>query len=666
MRVLLIEDDEYIAKFLETVLVKENYAVDVATDGELGWRLIETFTYDLILLDVILPKLDGITLCRQIREHHYQTPILLLTARDSSSDRVSGLDAGADDYMVKPFELPELFARMRVLLRRSSSPMMPVLTWEQLQLDPTACQVTYADRPLHLTPKEYRLLELFLRNPRYVFTRSRILEHLWGAEEAPAEDTITAHIKGLRQKLKQAGAPAGFIETVYGIGYRLKQNSSDKATIDAAGPTSQPLRDRPIANSSAAPPFHPFGYPQSMPVELEQSWHKQRIHTALQAVWQKYEPQNRDRLQILEQTIAAMQADNMWDELWQQAQSAAHKLAGALGVFQRSQGSQLALQLEQFFRAKQMPDPQELEFLMELTNTLKAILLEVPPTDTPLSPISADLPELVLTRASLLLILDDAAEQVTEIIRATQNPIVPMLNLSFAYRALAEGIQHRPNKPASLQPHAASLAQRFILDLSLTDLAESDLALLKEITHQVPPVFVLVFTDRADLTLRAKLAQAGVDAVLPQLLPEQVLSLVEKLQLPTPEAPKQILIVDDDPQLLAAMRAILEPWGLHLIALERSPQLWETLQAHAPDLLILDVEMPDLNGIELCQAVRSVPGWKHLPIWFLTAHTDANTLYQAINAGANALIGKPIRESEIIRRILGEFQRSQLSQVLLS
>ncbi|MGH2415644.1 MAG: response regulator transcription factor, partial [Microcystaceae cyanobacterium] len=222
MRILLVEDDECIAQTLEQVLGEQHYVVDIAPDGQVGWDLWEAFTYDLILLDVILPKLDGIEFCQRLRSRGDQTPILLLTAQSSSTNKVMGLDAGADDYVVKPFEFQELLARIRVLLRRRKSLTASVLEWANLRFDPSTCEVTYSSQVLHLTPKEYRLLELFLRNHHQVLTRSAILENLWSVEEAPNEDTVTAHIKSLRQKLKQAGAPANFIETVYGLGYRLK------------------------------------------------------------------------------------------------------------------------------------------------------------------------------------------------------------------------------------------------------------------------------------------------------------------------------------------------------------------------------------------------------------------------------------------------------------
>ncbi|NEP17804.1 MAG: response regulator transcription factor [Leptolyngbya sp. SIO4C1] len=226
MRLLLVEDDERIADALAEDLSDQNYAVDVVYDGQSGWDYAEANTYDLILLDVMLPEVDGITLCRRLRSAGLQAPILLLTARDTISDRVVGLDAGADDYLTKPFDLEELSARIRALLRRGPATRLPVLTWQQLQLDPSLCQVSYGQQSIDLSPKEYGLLEFFLRHPRRVFSRAQLLEHLWTFENLPDEATVKAHIRGLRQKLAAAGAPKDLIETVYGLGYRLKQQES--------------------------------------------------------------------------------------------------------------------------------------------------------------------------------------------------------------------------------------------------------------------------------------------------------------------------------------------------------------------------------------------------------------------------------------------------------
>jgi DNA-binding response OmpR family regulator len=222
MRILLVEDDQRIAIALMETLRDRQYQVDLGEDGESGWEFLQAFSYELILLDVTLPKLNGIQLCQRLRKAGIQTPVLMLTARDSSSDKVLGLDAGADDYVVKPFDLAELTARIRALLRRGTTVLPTVLEWGDLRLNPSSYEVNYGENLLHLTPKEYQLLELFIRKNKMVLSRSLILDHLWSFEEPPGEETVKVHIKDLRKKLRIAGAPPDFIETVYGVGYRLK------------------------------------------------------------------------------------------------------------------------------------------------------------------------------------------------------------------------------------------------------------------------------------------------------------------------------------------------------------------------------------------------------------------------------------------------------------
>ncbi|MEB3182160.1 MAG: response regulator transcription factor [Nostocaceae cyanobacterium] len=223
MRILLVEDNLRLAEALSEALTDEFYVVDVVKDGESAWDQVKAIAYDLILLDVMLPKLDGISLCQRLRNHGYTLPVLMLTARDTSTDKVNGLDAGADDYVVKPFDLQELLARIRALLRRGTSPATPILSWGGLQLNPSTYEVTYEQQPLQLTPKEFRMLELLLRNGRRVLSRAVIIENLWSSYNPPEEDTVKAHIKSLRQKLKAVAAPDDLIETVHGLGYRLKQ-----------------------------------------------------------------------------------------------------------------------------------------------------------------------------------------------------------------------------------------------------------------------------------------------------------------------------------------------------------------------------------------------------------------------------------------------------------
>lgn len=225
MKILLVEDDIYLAEALAEALADQLYVVEIASNGEAAWEQIITVEYDLVLLDVMLPKLNGIQLCQRLRSHNYSVPILMITARDTSTDKVLGLDAGADDYMVKPIDLQELLARIRALLRRGGASSPPILEWGELHLDPALYEVSYNNQTLRLTPKEYSLLELLLRNGRRILSRSIIIEHLWSLENPPEEDTVKAHIKSLRYKLRAVSAPDDLIETVHGLGYRLKQLS---------------------------------------------------------------------------------------------------------------------------------------------------------------------------------------------------------------------------------------------------------------------------------------------------------------------------------------------------------------------------------------------------------------------------------------------------------
>jgi DNA-binding response OmpR family regulator len=182
MRILVVEDNQRIAQTLADVLEDQHYIVDIALDGEVGWQQAEAFNYDLILLDLMLPKLDGIKLCQRLRTSGYGGPILILPARDTSADKIVGLDTGGDDYMVKPFDVNELAARVRALLRRGSTGRKPILSWGELKLDPSTFAVTYADQLVNLTPKEYQLLELFLRHRQRTFNQTELLDRLWKFE----------------------------------------------------------------------------------------------------------------------------------------------------------------------------------------------------------------------------------------------------------------------------------------------------------------------------------------------------------------------------------------------------------------------------------------------------------------------------------------------------
>ena len=231
MKILLVEDDPIGGKTLKHLLSNYSYAVDLAEDGEAGLELVDAFDYDLMLLDVILPGLDGLSVCRRLRNQGVQTPILLLTGQGAGAkQKAEALNAGADDYVSKPFDNDELLARVQALMRRGQVQGPPVLTWGKLSLDPSTHRGRYGTHQLVLTPKQYGMLELFLRQPKQVFSSQAILNKVWDSAEAPGEEAVRVHIKELRRKLQDAGAPKDLIATVYRTGYRLNPIYAEEAT----------------------------------------------------------------------------------------------------------------------------------------------------------------------------------------------------------------------------------------------------------------------------------------------------------------------------------------------------------------------------------------------------------------------------------------------------
>lgn len=523
MRILLIEDDVVLSNILLQTLKQQHHVVDTAEDGLTGWDYAQEVTYDLILMDVGLPKLDGISLCQRLRSNSCTAPILLITAKDAKTDRIRGLDAGADDYLVKPLDLGEFQARVRALLRRAEGSHNPVLAVGALHLNPITCKVTYGDRPLPLTPKEYNLLELFLRNPLRVFSRGNIIEHLWTYDDPPQEESVKAHIKGLRQKLKAAGA-VDWIENVYGLGYRLNPKGEDtEIQIENNAQGNGGEKGTPLSLSQPSTPVNQSftSAAQSPPVE-------QQFNQAVDRLWAKYEELMSSRMLVLQQMEEELRRENWSEETRQAAIQAAHKLAGVLGMFGREEGTTIARQIEQF--------------LVETIEYLPA--------------------------------------QVTQLSRWTE---------------ALQAVMQAPSQPSS--PPKSERA--------------------------IPSPQV----DRRDRLMQVK-----------------------------------VLVVDDDPVFLAALRPMLEPWGMQMTALQEVSQFWQVLNSVSPDLLILDVEMPQQNGIELCEAVRQDAKWQGLPILFLTAHQDLPTIQSVFKAGADDYIVKPVVEAELLTRITSRLERIRLLQ----
>ena len=532
MKILVVEDDEAIADVLTCMLSNQNYVVEVANDGEAAWELIVVYDYDLLLIDITLPRLDGISLCRRVRAHDYKMPILVVTGRGSGHDQAIGLDAGADAYMVKPLDHEVLIARIRALLRRTGTTFQSVLEKGNLRLDPTSREVTYAGQLLSLSPKEFSILEFFLRNGRQVFTYSVILDQIWAYGETPSEDAVRTHIKGLRQKFRRVGAPTDLIETVYGLGYRLKPLEAIADSTKTAQLTS---------------------------------------HEATQPIQQ--------------QTLSALSKR-------QEIDRASNDLT------------------------TERIEPEESRFADE---------------------------------RPLLLIVDPDRQLAQQLMNEA---------VDWGFRsAIATTLSEAETK---IEQDAPSVV---LLDPDISHPTTDSLRLLAKLSHQTPAVPVLVLTSHDRLTDRLEVAQLGGHSFLHKPLPPaQVLKAIAQAAQQAETAKQRVMVVDADPQILATLKAFLEPWGLSVTTLNDPQRFWETLKSCSPDLLILDVKMPGVSGVELCKIIRNNSRWGRLPIIFLTAHTDAAIVNQMFSVGADDFVSKPIVGPELVSRIINRLERIKLLQ----
>ncbi|ODH01096.1 multi-component transcriptional regulator [Nostoc sp. KVJ20] len=624
MRILLIEDDEVLASVLLQSLTQQHYAVEIAGDGQIGWEYAQSTNYDLILTDVGLPKLDGITLCQRLRSSGRSTPILLITAKDETSDRIRGLDAGADDYLIKPLNLAELQARVRALLRRGDTPRPPVLEVGALRLDPSTCEVTYDNQVLDLTPKEYSLLELLLRNPSRVFSRGDIIEHLWTFDDPPQEETVKSHIKWLRHKLKVVGA-VDWIENVYGLGYRLKsQKATSSRNSEKKTTQKNPDRDYSIPNTSSS-------------VE-------QQFNQAMSGLWSQYQGLMTQRMEVLQQAAVEISSGTLNIELRKSAEREAHKLAGVLGMFEQEKGTQIAREIEQIL-------DKDGELLLAQKHQIISLIQELG------------------NLLNLMKVVNQTATSIGDEINPKLLLIDHDLQLGSQLQQLASSMEMRWQQITTLEA-AKNFLQTTSPDLVVLNVdeigqREESLAFMLDLATHTPPVPVLAIAVTDQLMDRVTLAQSGARGfLLKPVTANQVWETASQILQFTRSLTVNVLVVDDDPLILAALGPMLEPWGMRITALDDPLRFWEVLQSTAPDLLILDVEMPQISGIELCQAVRTDPQWQELPIVFLTAHREMETVQQVFAAGGDDYVVKPVVGAELLARITHRLERSRLLQSL--
>ncbi len=621
MRILLVDDDEVFSQQLKISLIEQRYTVDTATNGQEGWNYLEAAHYDLIVLDVMIPKLDGISFCRRLRSQGLQVLVLILTARGTSVDKVIGLDAGADDYIVKPVPLQELEARIRALLRRQATTVSPVLHWGNLQLDPSKCEVKYGSVSLNLTAKEYALLELFMRNTQKIHSQSSILDQLWSLDdEPPSGDTVRALMKRLRTKIKAVGAD-DLIETVYGLGYRLN-------------PVFQ--RATSSLNDGATESSHQR---TELPVRVRQP----QLQLQVTNIREETKSKVIEQIASLEQVTQTLLQDHTQDSARTKAKLESHSLISTLGILGLLSGSEIARKLEMLFQPQ---GSLQLQLVSEQIQKIRSLVEQAtPPTETVARKNAANNLAQIESQTRLL-IVDEEREFIDRLVQAAtiqgiQSAIAP--NLQLAREAITR-----------VRPDIV------LLDMSVATFSEG-LTLLEELARSIPPIPVLIFANGDRAGDRVAIARRqGRGFFQKPIAISPVLEAITQTLKPANKIEAKVMVLDDDRLTVRLLQTLLEPWGLQVTTLTNPQEFWEQLEAVTPDLLILDVQMPEIDGIELCQMLRNDPRWAWLPILFLTGHQDADTIQQVFAAGGDDYVSKPIVPAELITRILNRLERTRL------
>ncbi len=629
MKVLIVEDDQQLAEILKNSL-KSRYAIDIAQDGLQASQFLVSNNYDLVLLDSSLGAIDGLTLCQNLRQAGNQVLIMLMSSNDSTSDRIAGLDAGADDYVIKPVALGELEARMRALLRRRTVSELPILTWGQLRLETSSCNVFYDGKPLGLTTKEYSIVELLLREKERIFSQRALLDALWPSDNNPrGEETVRTHMKRLRQKLKPAGA-IDLIETVYGLGYRL--NPAMKTA-----PATVPYEDISDGEVSAAVPVM-----TSTPIAETNV----REETIAQ-FWAKQSGRFLQRIGSLDHLTQALQKNLSDQELRSIVRRDCMQLVAAVGGICFPEALPKVQALGQWLQKAPLKTPAEIQILRQqialLGNLLEGVRDGNESTDR-FTRVLDNNPE------RRILMVDPDREYVTELMSAGHRwglQIVRATSPEAAWDAIA----------------------RVCPDMLLMDCSEgtntaANLTLLKQICERCPKVPISILADGlVDQSL--EITQLGGQGFYRKSIPQTI--LLDRIQERLPKRKSEnftsgakILVVDDDRVLLEFLKGILEPWGFQVTLCEDSSQCEALIERECPDLLVLDLEMPQLHGLELCERLRSNASTALLPILVLTAHQNVTTIQKVYSAGADDFVSKPVITPELMTRIFNRLERSEL------
>ncbi len=622
VKILLVDDDHRFTTTAKEILENKLYKIDVLNKGGKVADFILKNNYDLLILDIMIPDINGITICRNLRSSDCDIPILLLTALTQKNDKLNAFEAGADDYLVKPVDWDELIARIRALLRRKKVYQEPILVWGKIKIFTENKQSFYDDQKLNLTPTQFEILHTFCKQPNRVYSYEDLIQKLWELwdGEPPTNDTIRSHIKGLRKSLEKAGAPKDIIETQYRLGYRIKKISDNpQNTTTKKEQTTNPLTDTDKKNR-----------------ELQQK----KIETALEIMWEQYKQSVWDDLQVLQNYNNNLTFKLDPEEIIIKA----HSLVGFLGSIGLKTASNICREIEQLL--KNNGDNQAIQIeLDKLALTLKNLddLKLKQPNNNKTS--SSENSTKQVSLISQILLISQSSSLTTKLqeLGNSWNLNLELIDDFSEIKTRLETKQYQ------------GIVVEFYPEDKKHGRRKKIINFLKD---KYPDIPLIILSKREDLATRLEVAKYKVNSFISQnLFPEQIIKIV--YQLLHPSSTKKVILVDDDCKFHQIFRQILGEDHLEIITLSDPYQLLDAMETIVPELLVLDLQIPKVNGIDLCRVIRNDPRWYKLPIIFLTAYLTEDIIDQLIAVGADDFISKSRIETELHHRIITHLQRSQ-------
>ncbi|BAQ62808.1 two component Transcriptional regulator [Geminocystis sp. NIES-3708] len=626
-----MEDDQRFGKLIKDYLITESEKIDLVNTGINIRDKLDQGSYDILILDVMLPEKNGIDICRELRATNINLPILFITALNNQIDKIKAFESGADDYLIKPFDFQELLARIKALVRREKKIKSTTnLTWQNLVMILEEKQVKYGDNYLHLTPTEYKILEIFLTTPQKVFNTDNIIDQLWDIDTIPTNNTLRTHIKSLRKKLTDVGLDKDFIETLYGMGYRLKplNNKSDKNIIKKSSSLINYFQNNQLTKNQSD-----INKQEKLQLLIEQMWleNQENVSQDCQKLLDYIHSKNNLKIDDAIRTV--------------------HNFVGFLGSIGYINASNISKKIEVLLK-NNYPHVKDQKNIIKITNLIHELEKELFPEGR--QNYDKKDQELFNQQKVEILVIDEDQKLANQLIMFIENPQV---SLSFCHSILSA--QNYLNEKTY---------DVVILETQWKNNSDRENSILNLLGEKKKETKIIIYSKDDSLENRLYCSKYPINAFLSknnslEILWENIKSaLIQNHSNSIVNSLYNILIIDDDVRFTSILKQklIINQLPLNINIISESETFLDEIKKIKPQLIILDLEMPKLNGLDICKIIKKDPLLQSIPVIFLTSNLASNIINQFLEAGADDFISKSKIDLELYPRILTHLQGYKL------